>query len=197
MTHVWIGNRDTCCNSEGLRVFRDGAWAAQTFDILRARSRAGQEPDVIVLASGLHDIDQGFATSGCAVMPLNGKPQTTFSFSEFADNLEYAMRSLHARFPRARFIVKTTNPAFQGYDCKTRDRTDTIPCCNAAIHLVNAIKFITVERLAKEGIRADVLDQWAFRYATPDEGDGHHCQGAPSCRWTQEALLALLDRGKP
>ena len=200
MTHVWIGNRDTCCNNEGLRVFRDGAWLEQTLSMLRARSSAGQEPDVIVLASGLHDIEQAFGSLGCEVSPLNGLPQKQFTFTEFADNLEYAVRSLHARYPHAHFIVKTTNPAFQGYDCNTRHKNNGLPCCNAAIHLVNAIKFLTIERLAREGIRADVLDQWAFRYATPDEGDGHHCKApplgwAPSCRWAQDALLALIERG--
>merc|ERR1719321_460230 len=89
--------------------------------------------------------------------------------------------------PLRHYIWKSTSPLFLGQECSVVNKGG-----NPGIKIMNQIgNAIASER------GADVFDQWAVRYLSPEDGDGNHCRHTLSYKTSLSLLLRHIELGPP
>jgi len=132
----------------------------------RLQGLLDQGPDVVVFNSGLHDLRNGW------------------TLNEYSEKLHAAWDFLQQK-PLRHYIWKSTAPLFGPAECEKDNFLG-----NAGLKILNQV----ANSIAS--VRgADIYDQWAVRYISPQDGDGVHCRPGVSYHASLALLLRHIELG--
>merc|ERR1711870_145052 len=122
--------------------------------------------------SGYHDLGWD------APCPCN------FDLNVYEEGLRKGWQMLsEEKASKTKLIWKSTTPKFIEYECGQK----LTGVGNPGVKLMNEVATAVAKKYG-----AHILDQWLVRYLDPMGGDGHHCMGAKSCKWSIAQLLNTI-----
>jgi len=175
LTFLWNAAQDPCGAHIGLNSFKFGNFPKRLRSLLdewwlphsgSGDFEAREGPDVVVFNSGLHDIRQGW------------------TLNEYSEKLHAAWDFLQQQ-PLRHYIWKSTAPLFGHAECEKDNYLG-----NAGLKILNQ-----VANSIASARGADIYDQWAVRYISPQDGDGVHCRPGVSYHASLALLLRHIELG--